>query len=54
MLYNSMKQSILEYKEKVKICEKQEDKSIFRWKLITLGLSIFLIVLIGLVSQLYQ
>lgn len=53
-LYESVKKSVIEFTQIKKKNEKLEDKLIFRWKLITLGLSIFLIVLIGVFSQLLK
>lgn len=53
-IYDSVKQSIAEYGNLVKKNEKVEDRLIFRWKLITLALSIIFIVCLGIFSQLLR
>lgn len=53
-LYESVKKSVIEFAELRKKNEKVEDKLIFRWKLITLGLSILFIVLVGGFSQILK
>lgn len=53
-LYESVKKSVIEFAELRKKNEKVEDKMIFRWKLITLGLSILFIVLVGGFSQILK
>lgn len=53
-LYESVKKSVIEFAELRKNNEKVEDKMIFRWKLITLGLSILFIVLVGGFSQILK
>lgn len=54
MLYDSLKQSVSDYKEIKKKQEKPGDSLLFRWKLATIGLSIVLIALIGVLSQQYK
>jgi len=53
-LYESVKNSVIEYAQIKKRNERKEDKLLFKWKLITLVLAILLIVLIGVFSQLLQ
>lgn len=53
-LYESVKKSVIEFAQLRKKNEKVEDKMIFRWKLITLGLSILFIVLVGGFSQILK
>jgi polyferredoxin len=53
-LYESVKKSVIEFAELRKKNEKMEDKLVFKWKLITLGLSILFIILIGGFSQILK
>lgn len=53
-LYQSVKNSVIEYAQIKKRNERKQDKLLFKWKLITLLLAIVLIVLIGVFSQLLQ
>lgn len=53
-LYESVKGSVIEFANLRKKNQKLEDKLIFRWKLITLGLSIVFIILVGAFSQILK
>lgn len=50
-LYESVKASVVEYAQIKKMNTRQEDKLLFKWKLITIFLAIVFIVLVGLFSQ---
>lgn len=50
-LYESVKASVVEYAQIKKMNTRQEDKMLFKWKLITIFLAILFIVLVGLFSQ---
>lgn len=50
-LYESVKASVVEYAQLRKMNKREEDKMLFRWKLITIFLAIVFIVLVGLFSQ---
>lgn len=50
-LYNSVKQSVMEYAEIKKRNERTEERLLFRWKLITILLAIVFIILVGVFSQ---
>ena len=53
-LYESVKQSVVEYEQIRKMNETSEDKQLFRWKLLTILLAIVFIVLVGIFSQLLK
>ena len=53
-LYESVKKSVIEFAELRRKNEKKEDRMIFRWKLVTLGLSIVFIILVGVFSQILK
>ena len=53
-LYESVKQSVVEYEQLKKMNETSEDKQLFRWKLVTILLAIVFIVLVGVFSQLLK
>jgi hypothetical protein len=50
-LYNSVKQSVVEYAEIKKRNERSEERLLFRWKLVTILLAIIFIILVGVFSQ---
>jgi len=50
-LYASVKQSVVEYAELKKKNERVEERLLFKWKLVTILLTILFIVLVGLFSQ---
>lgn len=42
------------YNDRQKLKETEEDKSVFRWKFVVIGLGIVLIVLVGLLSEILK
>ena len=54
MLYESLKNTILEYEKRKKETQSEGDRKLFKWKVVALGFCIITIVLIGVLSQLIQ
>ena len=50
-LYESVKQSVVEYTKIKEKNQRAEEKTLFRWKLITIALAIIFIILLGVFSQ---
>lgn len=53
-MYESVKDSVAAFKNRQKAAETQEDKMVFRWKFVVIGLGVLLIVLIGGLSEILK
>ena len=53
-MYESVKESVREYKNRKIEKETKEDKLVFRWKFVVIGLGVVLIILIGGLSEILK
>lgn len=54
MLFESVHESVVAYNKKAQQQETEEDRQVFKWKFIVIGLGVVLIVLIGVMSEIYK
>ena len=53
-MYESVKESVAAYNNRKKAGETEEDRQVFRWKFVVIGLGVLLIVLIGGLSEILK
>lgn len=54
MIYESVQESVAAYNKRKKEEETEEDRQVFRWKFVVIGLGIVVIILIGALSEFYK
>lgn len=54
MIYESVQESVAAYNKRKKEEETQEDRQVFKWKFVVIGLGIIVIILIGALSEFYK